>query len=69
MVLEEHPNSIIVPEAAVIYDNQKHPFVDLADPASKTGRRRVPITLGVGNGTKTQVLEGVKVGDRVVLPS
>lgn len=69
VVLEEHPNSIIVPEAAVIYDNHKHPFVDLADPASKTGRRRVPITLGVGNGTKTQVLEGVKVGDRVVLPS
>ena len=69
VVLEEHPNSIIVPEAAVIYDNQKHPFVDLADPASKTGRRRVPITLGVGDGTKTQVLEGVKVGDRVVLPS
>lgn len=69
VVLEERPNAVIVPEAAVIYDNQKRPFVDLADAASKTGRRRVPITLGIGNGTKTQVLDGVKVGDRVVLPS
>ena len=69
IVLEEHANALIVPEAAIAYDSQKHAFVDLADPAGKNGRRRVPVTLGVGNGTRIQVLEGLKEGDRLVLPS
>ena len=30
--------------------------------------RRVPIKVGVGNGTRIQVLGGIKVGDKVVLP-
>jgi HlyD family secretion protein len=69
IVLEEHPNSLILPEAAIIYDNQKHAFVDLVDAAAKTGRRRVPVTLGVGNGTRIQVLDGITDGAKVVLPS
>jgi HlyD family secretion protein len=69
IVLEEHPNSLIVPEAAVSYDPQKNAFVDLADPGAKNGRRRVPVKLGVGNGTRIQVLEGIKEGDKIVLPS
>jgi len=69
IVLEEHPNSLIVPEAAINYDGQKNAFVDLADPGAKNGRRRVPVKLGVGNGTRIQVLEGVREGDKVVLPS
>lgn len=69
IVLEEHPDSLIVPETAVVYDNQKNAAVDIADPTSKTGRRRVPVTVGVGNGTRIQILEGVKEGDRLVLQS
>jgi HlyD family secretion protein len=69
IVLEEHPNSLILPEAAINYDGQKNAFVDLADPGAKNGRRRVPVKLGVGNGTRIQVLEGVREGDKVVLPS
>lgn len=69
IVLEEHPGSLIVPEAAVSYDASKSAFVDLADPGAKNGRRRVPVKLGVGNGTRIQVLEGVSDGDKVVLPS
>jgi HlyD family secretion protein len=42
--------------------------VDLVDPSEKTGRRRVPVKVGVGNGTRIQVLEGLKAGDKVVLP-
>jgi HlyD family secretion protein len=68
-VLEEHANAVIVPEAAVAYDAQKNAFVDLVDPGAKDGRRRVPVKLGVGNGTRIQVLEGLKEGDRIVLPS
>jgi hypothetical protein len=42
--------------------------VDVVDAASKTGRRRVPVKVGTGNGSKIQVLDGVHVGDKVVLP-
>ncbi len=68
VVLQEFPNSVLVPEAAVIYDAQRNPFVDVLDPGSKTGRRRVPVKVGVGNGSKMQIQNGVKVGDKVVLP-
>jgi len=68
IVLEEHPNSLLLPEAAVTYDAQRRAFVDLADPGAKNGRRRVPVTVGIGNGTKVQVTGGVKAGDKVVLP-
>lgn len=69
IVLEEHANSLIVPEAAVTYDAAKHAFVDVADPGAKNGRRRVPVTLGVGNGTRIQVVEGLTDGQKIVLPS
>ena len=32
IVLEEHADSLIVPEAAITYDAQKQAFVDVADP-------------------------------------
>jgi HlyD family secretion protein len=69
IVLEEHANSLILPEAAVTYDAQKHAYVDVADPGARSGRKRTAVKLGVGNGTKVQVLEGLKEGDRVILPS
>jgi HlyD family secretion protein len=68
IVLEELPESLLLPEAAVVYDAQRRAFVDVVDPSERTGRRRVPIKVGVGNGTRIQVLEGLKQGDKVVLP-
>jgi len=68
VIIEQLPESMLVPEAAVSYDAERHAFLDLIDRASRTGRRRVPVTLGVGNGSRVQVLGGVAVGDRVVLP-
>jgi HlyD family secretion protein len=68
IVLEEHADTLVIPEAAISYDAQKNATVDVADPASDTGRRRVPIKLGIGNGTKTEVLDGLKQGEKVVLP-
>jgi HlyD family secretion protein len=68
IVPQEFADSLLVPEAAVVFDAKRKPFVDLVDPGSKTGRRRVPVTVGVGNGTKMQIRDGVKAGDKVVLP-
>ena len=69
IVLEEHPDSLIVPEAAVTYDAQKNAFVEIAAPGAKNGRQKVAVKTGVGNGTKIQILEGLKQGDKVILPS
>src|SRR6185436_7577409 len=63
IVLEEFPNSLIVPEAAITYDAKRNPTVEVIDSAAKNGRRKVTIRTGVGNGTKTQVIDGLKQGD------
>jgi HlyD family secretion protein len=68
IVLEEHADTLVIPEAAITYDAAKNATVDVADPTADTGRRRVPVKLGIGNGTKTEVVEGVQQGQRVVLP-
>jgi len=69
IVLEEHPNALLIPEAAVAYDAKKAAFVDIFDPSEKSGRKRTPVKVGVGNGTKIEVLSGLKLGDKVVLQS
>ena len=69
IILEEFPDSVLVPEAGVFYDDRRNSFVDLVDASSRTGRKRVPVQVGVGNGTKIQVVRGVNPGDKVVLPN
>jgi HlyD family secretion protein len=68
IILEELPGSLLLPEGAVVYDAQRRAFVDVVDAAERTGRRRIPVKVGVGNGTRIQVLDGLKEGDKVVLP-
>jgi HlyD family secretion protein len=68
IILETLPESLLVPESAIVYDAERRTFVDVYDPAAPDGRRRVPITTGVGNGSRRQVLEGLSEGDRIVLP-
>ena len=69
IVLEEHADALIVPEAAVTYDAQKNAFVEVVALGTKTGRKKTPVKIGVSNGTKIQILDGLREGDRVVLPS
>jgi len=69
IVLEEHPKALLIPEAAVIYDAKKAASVNLVDLGAINGRRKSPIKVGVGNGTKIEVIEGLKAGDKLVLPS
>jgi len=69
IILEEHPDSLIIPEAAITYDQQHSATVEVLDPGAKNGRKKVTIKTGVGNGTKTQVTSGLKQGDKIILPS
>jgi HlyD family secretion protein len=68
IVLEEHADSLIIPESAITYDAQKNAFAEVPAPGTKTGVKKIPVRVGVGNGTKIQVLDGLKPGDKVVLP-
>ena len=67
IVLEEHKNTLVVPEAAIVYDAKRNASVDVYQPGTKTGRDRRPIKVGVSNGTRTQVLGGLTEGQKVVL--
>jgi HlyD family secretion protein len=69
IILEQFADSLLVAEAAIVYDQQRHAFVDVVDPGANNGRRRVGVKTGVGNGTKVQVVSGLKAGDKVVLPN
>ena len=69
IVLEERPSVLIVPEAAITYDATRKASVDVLDKRERTGRRRAAIKVGISNGTRTQVLEGLNQGERVILPS
>ncbi|HEY0566395.1 MAG TPA: efflux RND transporter periplasmic adaptor subunit [Terriglobales bacterium] len=67
IILEEHKGVLTIPEGAIIYDKDKKASVQLADASQKDGFRKVPVTVGISNGSKTEVLSGLKDGDKVIL--
>jgi len=67
IILDEHKGVLMVPENAVIYDNQKNASVQVPDKSKKDGWRKVPVAVGISNGSVTEVLSGLKEGDQVVL--
>lgn len=68
VILEERPQVLTIPESAIAYDASRAASVEVADPGADGGRRKVAIKVGISNGTRTQVVEGLKAGDKVVLP-
>jgi HlyD family secretion protein len=67
IILDEHKGVLMVPESAVMYDNQKKASVEIPDKKQKEGKRKVPVTVGLSNGSVTEILSGLKEGDQVVL--
>ena len=67
IVLEEHKNVLQIPEGAIIYDKDKNASVEVPDPKGKEGKRKVAVNIGISNGAKTEVLNGLKENDEVVL--
>ena len=68
IVLEEHKNVVLIPEAALVYDKDKNASAQLLDYSAKQGWRKVPLKIGISNGQRTEVTEGVKEADKLVLP-
>ncbi|HEV2280375.1 MAG TPA: efflux RND transporter periplasmic adaptor subunit [Acidobacteriaceae bacterium] len=67
IVVTEHHNALSVPEQAMTWDNDKNAFVFVPDPKSKDGQKKIPVTAGISNGSRTEILGGLKEGDTAVL--
>ncbi|HEY6489679.1 MAG TPA: efflux RND transporter periplasmic adaptor subunit [Terracidiphilus sp.] len=67
ILLDEHKNVLTVPENAVSYDNQKNAYVNIPDRNQKDGSRKIPVKVGLSNGSVTEIASGLKEGDQVVL--
>ncbi len=67
IILEEKPNVLLVPEAAVVYDKQRNASVELPDEKAEKGRRKVAVKLGISNGVKTELVSGLSEGQKVIL--
>lgn len=67
IILEEKKGILLVPESAVVYEKDRSTFLEIPDPSTETGRRRVPVKLGISNGVKTEVIEGVDENQQVIL--
>jgi HlyD family secretion protein len=67
IILEEHKNVLQVPEGALVYDKDKKAWVEIPAPKAKDGKVKIPVTVGISNGAKAEILGGLKENDKVVL--
>src|ERR1700686_4790980 len=65
MILEEHKGILMVPEGGLIYDKDRKASIEIPEPAAKDGRKKVDVTVGISNGSKTELLSGLKEGQQV----
>ena len=56
-----------IPESAISYDAQRNAWIEMPAANSPAGREKKQIKVGISNGTKTQVTEGLSEGQKVIL--
>jgi HlyD family secretion protein len=66
LVLDERDSVLTVPEGAMIYEGDST-FVEVVDETADGGKRRVFVEAGLSDGIKTEVIEGLQEGEKVVL--
>jgi HlyD family secretion protein len=67
IILEEHHNALLIPESALIYNEKRETFVEVPDLDQKTGRKQVPVKIGLSNGARAELLSGLQLGQPVIL--
>lgn len=67
VLIKEDKAVLSVPEQALVYDAQKNASVFVPDAKEKDGQRKIPVKAGISNGSRTEILDGLKEGDTVVL--
>jgi HlyD family secretion protein len=67
IVLEDHPNVLIIPAQYVQYEGGE-PYVEVApDPEDTTVRVKRTVKLGFSDGLRFEIAEGVEEGETIVL--
>ncbi len=67
IILEEKKGVLLVPETALVYDKERKASLELPDSRGADGKRKVAVKVGISNGVKAEIVDGVKEGDKVVL--
>ena len=67
IMLEEKKNVLLVPEAALIYDKERKAQAEILDAKGENGKKKVNVKLGISNGVKTEILEGLNEKQQVIL--
>lgn len=67
IVLEDHKGVLMVPEGALIYDKDRNASVEIPDTSARDGKKKLTVTVGISNGSKTELLSGLKEGAQVIL--
>src|SRR5262245_36293645 len=67
VILEEKKGVLLVPEAAILYDKARKASLEVPDSSAEGGKRKVDVKLGISNGVKTEIAEGLKEGQEIVL--
>jgi len=67
ILLEEKKDVLMAPEAALIYDKERNASVETPDPKGDNGKRKIPVKLGISNGVKTEILQGLNEKQQVIL--
>jgi HlyD family secretion protein len=67
IIREEKKDVLLVPDSAILYDKDRKTSVEVPAPKGENGRRKVAVKVGISNGVKAEIAEGLKAGDKVVL--
>ncbi|MGH9555862.1 MAG: efflux RND transporter periplasmic adaptor subunit, partial [Terriglobales bacterium] len=62
-----HKGVLIIPEGAILYDKDRNASVEMPDAKGEDGKKKVDIKIGISNGAKTEVTEGLKESQEVIL--
>ncbi len=66
LVLDSREDVLTLPEGAIIYEGDST-FVETVDAGADGGKTRVPVEVGLSDGIKTEILDGIDEGTEVVL--
>jgi HlyD family secretion protein len=67
IMLEEKKNVLMIPEASLIYDKERNATIETPDAKADNGRKKIPVKLGISNGVKTEILQGLNEKQQVIL--
>jgi HlyD family secretion protein len=67
IMIEERKGILAIPEGAIVYKKDHSTEVEIPDVGDKSGKRRVPVTTGISNGSKIQIVQGLSENQQVLL--